>query len=156
MRRHCDHNRLHWEGHCDQQVSLVTRRSSTVVAVSKMCVASWSGYLVVTSKCRAALRSSQRMTYFGIQAVTRPASESSPARRVSFPGWPSVKAVYPGSFPGWPSVKAVCPGSFPGWPSVKAVYPDSFAGWPSVKAVYTGFTRKLSPVYTAPCSFFVL
>ena len=51
----CDYNWLHWMGHRDQQpywflkltlllhVSLVTRRSSPVVAVFKMCVASWSG-----------------------------------------------------------------------------------------------------------------
>ena len=49
-RRKCDHNWLHWVGHCDQQsyrflklrpllhVSLVTQRSSPVVAVFKMCV----------------------------------------------------------------------------------------------------------------------
>ena len=49
-RRHYDHNRLRWEGHCDQQsdrflkltpllhVSLVTRKSLPVVVVSKMCV----------------------------------------------------------------------------------------------------------------------
>ena len=56
-RRHCDHNYLHWEGHCDQQsdrflkltpllqVSLVTWRSLPVVVVSKTCVASWSGWV---------------------------------------------------------------------------------------------------------------
>ena len=56
MRTHCDYSRLQWEGHCDQQsnrflkltsllqVSLVTRRSSPVV-VSKMCVASWLGWI---------------------------------------------------------------------------------------------------------------
>ena len=56
MRRHYDHDWLHWKGHCDQQsyrflkltpllqVSLVTRRFSPVVVVIKMCVASWSGW----------------------------------------------------------------------------------------------------------------
>ena len=56
-RTNCDHNWLHWMGHCDQQsyrflkltpllhVSLVTRRSSPVVVVFKRCVASWSGWV---------------------------------------------------------------------------------------------------------------
>ena len=56
-RRNCDHNRIHWMGHCDQQpylflklipllhVSLVTLRSSPMVVVFKMCVASWSGWV---------------------------------------------------------------------------------------------------------------
>ena len=55
-RRHRDHNRLHWEGHCNQrldrflkltplfQVGLVTRSSSPVVLVSKTYVASSSGW----------------------------------------------------------------------------------------------------------------
>ena len=49
-RRNCDHNWLHWMGHCDQQsyrflklapplhVSLLTRRSLPVVIIFKMCV----------------------------------------------------------------------------------------------------------------------
>ena len=59
MKRNSDHshNRRHWMGHCDQQsyrflkltsllhVSLVIRRSSPVVVVFKMCVASWSGWV---------------------------------------------------------------------------------------------------------------
>ena len=54
--RHCDHNWLHWEGQCDQQldqflklmlplqVSPVTQRSPPVVVVSKICAVSWSGW----------------------------------------------------------------------------------------------------------------
>ena len=67
MRRHCDHNRLHWKDHCGQQkgfwtwhqcckVSLVARWSSTLVVVSKSCVASWSGWF------RAALFRAPRLS----------------------------------------------------------------------------------------------
>ena len=80
MRRHCEYNRLHWEGYCDQQsyrflkltpllhVSLVTRRSSLVVVVFKMCVASWSGW-VRTALFRA-LRLSRRVTFWGKRLAT--------------------------------------------------------------------------------------
>ena len=56
-RRNSDHNWIHWMGHCGQQshrflkwapllhVSLVTQRSSPVVVIYKMCVASWSGWV---------------------------------------------------------------------------------------------------------------
>ena len=54
--KNCDHKWIHWMGHCDQQsyrflkltplflVNLVTWRSSQVLIVFKMCVASWSGW----------------------------------------------------------------------------------------------------------------
>ena len=57
MRRNCDHNWIHWMGHCNQQsqrflkltpllhVSLVTWRSSPVEVVFKICVVSWSGWV---------------------------------------------------------------------------------------------------------------
>ena len=79
MRWHCDHNN-YTEGHCDQQpdrflkltpllpVSLVTRRSSPVVVVSKMCVASWSGWFR-TALFRA-LRASLRLTFHGKRFAT--------------------------------------------------------------------------------------
>ena len=55
--RNCDHNWIHWMGHCDQQsyrflkltpllhVTLVTRKSSPVVVIFKTCVASWLGWV---------------------------------------------------------------------------------------------------------------
>ena len=58
-RGNCDHNWLHWMGHCDQHsyrflkltpllyVSLVTRRSSPLAVVFKMCLASWSGWVKI-------------------------------------------------------------------------------------------------------------
>ena len=57
MRSYCDHNWLHWMGHCDQQsyqflkltpllhISLATWRSLPMVVVFKMCIASWSGWV---------------------------------------------------------------------------------------------------------------
>ena len=82
MRRHCDHNLLHWEGYCNQQsdwflkstpllqVSLVTWRSSPVVVglVSKMCVASLSGWFR-TALFRA-LRLSLRLIFCGKHFAT--------------------------------------------------------------------------------------
>ena len=53
----CDCNRLHWQGHCDQQsdwclkltpllqVSLFTRKPSPVVIISEKCVARWSWWV---------------------------------------------------------------------------------------------------------------
>ena len=56
-KRHCDHNWIHWMGHCDQQsyrslkltpplhFSLVTQRSSPIVVIFKMFMESWSGWV---------------------------------------------------------------------------------------------------------------
>ena len=79
-RRHSDHNWPHWKGNCDQQsdrflkltpllqVSPVTRRSSPVVVVCKMCVASWSGWFR-TALFRV-LRLSLRLTFYGQRFAT--------------------------------------------------------------------------------------
>ena len=60
-RRNCDSNWLLWMGHCDQQsywflkltpllhISLVIQRSSPVVVVLKMSVASWLGWVRTAS-----------------------------------------------------------------------------------------------------------